>query len=133
MSSVVLDASVALDWFLTEPGSCPAWDMVDVLDQFVPVVPSIWRLEVANVLSMQVQHRGMPIEAARITLAEVLALPIAVIEEAAAPAVMQLSVDRGLTSYEAAYLEVAMRGGWPLATVDRQLRTAAHEVGVSLA
>ncbi|MBU6243970.1 MAG: type II toxin-antitoxin system VapC family toxin [Actinomycetales bacterium] len=133
MNSVVVDASVALDWFLTEPGSCPAWDIIDVLDELVPVVPTIWRLEVTNVLSMQVQQRGMPIEAARTTLAEVLALPVAVIEEAAAPAIMQLSVDRRLTSYDAAYLEVAMRGGWPLATVDRQLRTAASEVGVSLA
>lgn len=133
MNSVVVDASVALDWFLTEPGSCPAWDIIDVLDELVPVVPTIWRLEVTNVLSMQVQQRGMPIEAARTTLAEVLALPVAVIEEAAAPAIMQLSVDRRLTSYDAAYLEVAMRGGWPLATVDRQLRKAASEVGVSLA
>lgn len=74
MNSVVNDASVALDWFLTEPGSCPAWEIIDVLDDFAPVVPSIWRLEVTNVLSMQVQRRGMPIEAARTALAEVLAL-----------------------------------------------------------
>lgn len=132
MNSAVVNASVALDWFQTEPGSCAAWDIIDVLEDFAPVVPSIWRLEVSNVLSMQVQRRGMPIDAARAVLAEVLALPMAVVEEASAPTIPQLSVDRGLTSYDAAYLEVAMRGGCLLATVDRQLRRAADEVGVQL-
>jgi predicted nucleic acid-binding protein len=130
VNGLVLDASVTLEWFLTEPDSSPAWDKVALLDEYTPVVPHIWQLEVANVLSMQVQRRGMPVDLARTVLAELLAVPIAVVDGGGPAAVMQLSIDQGLTSYDAAYLDVALRGGWPLVTFDRDLARAAHDMGV---
>ena len=132
MNGLVLDASVTLEWFLTEPDTSPAWDKVALLDQYTPVVPPIWQLEVANVLSMHVQRRGLPVDVARTALAELLALPLAIVDGGGPAAVMQLSIDQGLTSYDAAYLDVAMRGGWPLVTFDRDLVRAGRDVGVPI-
>lgn len=133
MNAFVLDASVCLTWFLTKPDSGPAWAKIGILDERVPVVPAIWRLEVANVIATQVRSRGIPVETARGLLAEILALPVAIIDEAPTPTIMQVAIDRGLTSYDASYLDVALRGGWPLATLDQELVRAASEVGVAIA
>jgi len=63
------------------------------------------------------------------------ALPIAVDEETKAHAftdTMQLARTHDLSAYDAAYLELAMRRGLPLATLDDKLKAAAHAVGVTL-
>jgi predicted nucleic acid-binding protein len=46
---------------------------------------------------------------------------------------MRLAIDRGLTSYDASYLDVALRSGWPLVTLDHELVRAASEAGVVVA
>jgi len=48
------------------------------------------------------------------------------------PALARVSRDQGLTSDDAAYLELAMRSGLPLATRDVALRAAAERAGVLL-
>jgi predicted nucleic acid-binding protein len=45
--------------------------------------------------------------------------------------VLALALQEGLTCYDAAYLELAMREGLPLATLDAQLKSAAARVGVA--
>ena len=132
MSLFVLDASVALDWFLTEVDSCPSWDRIGLLDDSVPVVPSIWNLEITNVLSNHVQRGRLAPDVARMVLAEMTELPAGVVDDGPASMVLQLSVDRRLTTYDAAYLGAALRGGLPLATVDRELMRAAQEAGVAV-
>jgi len=133
VNAFVLDASVCLSWFLTKPDSGPAWAKIDLLDELVPVVPAIWRLEVANVIATHVRSRGLLVDSARTMLAEILSLPVAVIDESPTPTIMQLAIDRGLTSYDASYLDVALRSGWPLVTLDRELLRAASEAGVVVA
>jgi len=64
--------------------------------------------------------KALPIQAAQQTPAEILELPA-------------LAQVRGLTNYDAAYLAVAKRFGVPLATTDKDLRSAAAFVGVSIA
>jgi predicted nucleic acid-binding protein len=64
--------------------------------------------------------KALPIQAAQQTPLEILELPA-------------LAQVRGLTNYDAAYLAVAKRFGLPLATTDKDLRTAATFMGVSLA
>jgi predicted nucleic acid-binding protein len=63
------------------------------------------------------------------------ALPIAVDTQtpglAFAP-ILALARSHGLTAYDAAYLELAVRLGLPLAARDRRLEKAAQEVGVPL-
>jgi len=133
VNAFVLDASVCLSWFLTKPDSGPAWAKIDLLDELVPVVPAMWRLEVANVIATYVRSRGLLVDSARTMLAEILSLPVAVIDESPTPTIMQLAIDRGLTSHDASYLDVALRSGWPLVTLDRELLRAASEAGVVVA
>ncbi len=62
-------------------------------------------------------------------------LPIAVDEETKSHAfgnTLSLARDHNLSAYDAAYLELAMRRGLPLATLDDKLKTAAQAVGVVL-
>ena len=62
-------------------------------------------------------------------------LPIAIDDETAErafPAIIGLAPGHGLTSYDAAYLDLAVRRGLPLASLDRDLRKAAQAVGVVL-
>jgi predicted nucleic acid-binding protein len=62
-------------------------------------------------------------------------LPISIDSESVSAAlgpVLQLGREYGLTSYDAAYLELAMRRGLPMATLDERLATAARQAGVVL-
>ena len=132
MNLFVLDASVALDWFLTKVDSCPSWDRIHLLDESAPVVPGIWNLEITNVLSNHVQRGRLTPDVARTVLAEMAALPAGVVDAGPPSLVMHLSVDHRLTSYDAAYLGAALRGDLPIATVDRELIRAAQEAGVAV-
>jgi predicted nucleic acid-binding protein len=131
----VLDSSAALAWFL--PGEAtPAIEALldDVGDQGA-VVPGLWPLEIANLLWLS-EKRG------RITLAErtqaltILGeMPIQVDDRTAAlafGATSALAAGRGLTVYDACYLELALRLGLPLASLDRDLHKAAAAAGVTL-
>jgi predicted nucleic acid-binding protein len=131
----VLNASVTLAWALEE-----ANDYSDGVFGRLPgesaVVPAVWTLEVAN--GLLIAERG-----GRVTEAEVARvhgilrdLPITrdstSVDIALGP-VLALARTHDLTAYDASYLELAMREGISLATVDGDLRTAALKAGVALA
>jgi predicted nucleic acid-binding protein len=133
--SVVLDASVALAWCFQDEGGDYPTGVLASLRTGEGVVASHWMLEVTNGL-LVAERRG------RITSPEVsqvvghlLALPIVVdpVERSRAlTATHRLARTRGLSSYDAAYLELAVRLGLPLATLDEDLREAAAAEGVEL-
>lgn len=99
------------------------------------IVPSIWALEVANVLRSS-ERRGRASRAETTQFVEQLSvLPINV--DVTAPAlafgsILTLARETNLTVYDATYLELAMRERLPLATLDRGLERAARKVGVEL-
>jgi predicted nucleic acid-binding protein len=99
-------------------------------------VPAIWPIELANVLA-NAERRGR-IAASDIAefLALIAPLDIQVDAETAARGLREiLAVARheALSAYDAAYLELAMRLGLPLATRDARLADAARHVGVEVA
>lgn len=133
--SVVLDSSVALAWVFSEERN----DKADaVFEQVVAAgasVPSLWRLEVANVLEMSVRRGRVDAAFRDATLADLDLLPIRTDPETDKHAwrtTLQLAVRHKLTTYDAAYLELAMRLGLPLASLDAELRTAASAENVAL-
>jgi predicted nucleic acid-binding protein len=131
----VLDVSVTLAWcFHDEATPATVW-VLDCLRTEEAIVPSLWHLEVTNVLTLA-ERKGR-IAAARISefIALLEALPITVDEETPFRAfadILGLARAERLTSYDAAYLELAMRLGIPLATKDNALRQAATKLGVAL-
>ena len=131
----VLDCSVAVAWFFEDEADAYAEGIEDALTSSDAVVPSLWPLEVGNALLMG-ERRKRTTEAKVTQFVGLLrALPIVVDVETTTRAwsdVMNLARGQKLSTYDAAYLELAMRRGIPLATIDDDLKKAAKLVGVSL-
>ncbi len=133
MTSFVIDASVALCWCFEDEATEATDQLLRRLEEAVVVVPSHWYVEIANVLALSERRRRItPADTAEfVELLE--GLMIDPDDEPRGRAFGQvLSLARGerLTAYDAAYLELAMRLGLPLATKDVALRDAAVRLGV---
>jgi predicted nucleic acid-binding protein len=130
----VLDNSVVVAWALAEetPGS---ERVMDALADQEARVPGIWPLEFANAL-LVAERRKRLTEADAVRLREmVLSLPITVVPDDPArvlSTVFALARQQDLSVYDATYLDLAMRDGVPLATLDDRLRDAARRCGVPL-
>ena len=134
MSAFVLDCSVAVSWLFEDEARTETDALQPQLAASGGCVPALWLLEVANVL-MQAERRGR-IDAAgadeRFDLLE--SLPLLVDTEHSASVIRQvirLARAYSLTSYDAAYLELALRRRLPLATLDKAMRAAAQTEGVT--
>lgn len=139
MTRFVLDASVALSWFVDVPIDPYAVQVrAQMVGGRVAVVPRLWELEFANGL-LTAERKGI-IDAtesgARINEVEQLKKTCIIeVEEAQLRTREVLAAARTfqLTAYDAAYLELALREGLALATLDRRLAEAAEKAGVKRA
>lgn len=136
----VLDASVTLTWLLKDAGERSEAYAFDVLKQIRAPgtevhVPATWGLEIANVIARS-EAKGTVTAAQSEGFLEMLgAAPIQIDAATAAHALyetLQLARRYRLSSYDASYLELALRAGLPLATLDAALRKAATKAGVKL-
>lgn len=133
--TLVLDCSVTLSWHF-EDERTPA--MVAILERVVEhgaVVPALWRLEVANGLQSALRRGRIDAHFRDCSLADLALLDITTDPETdlhAWSSTLRLSERFRLTSYDAAYLELAQRRHLPLASLDRELRSAAEALGVVL-
>lgn len=133
----MLDASVAVRWYLDRPASQPAQRVLkDMAAGANAVVPALWRPEVLNAL-LTAERRGI-LGAADLAGALVridqLAQTLTWVEDGAVPAqeLAALARRHRLTSYDALYLWLAQTQALPLATLDSDLRRAAVSAGVQL-
>lgn len=131
----VVDASVTMAWCFEEETTPYTESILDRLVDEAAMVPAIWPLEVANILV--IGERRQRVTTAQVTrfVQQLGNLPITVDTQAIAGAwgpVLSLARTQGLSAYDAAYLELAMRQGFPLATNDARLSEAAARVGVPL-
>jgi predicted nucleic acid-binding protein len=130
----VLDGSVALAWCFPDEKAPYPQAVLDSLSEARAVVPSLWPLEVGNSLLVG-ERRKRSTQADTVNwLGFLVSLPIAVEDEAIGRAwgdVLNLARAHNLSAYDAAYLELALRRGLPLATLDDQLKAAARAVGVA--
>jgi predicted nucleic acid-binding protein len=131
--SIVIDASIALSWCFEDEASPETDALADRVAIEGGIVPALWHVEVTNVL-LQAEKRG------RISAYEVGAklemfgdLLIETDYESVGRAwreTLLFARFHKLTSYDATYLELAIRRGVPLATLDKALAAAARVVGV---
>ena len=134
----VLDASVTLSWLLRDANDRDAAYAFSVLRRLGVAdteiaVPAIWTLEVANVIA-RCEAKSQVTPAQSEAFLEMLRVaPIAVdpaTEAYALSDTLQLARRYRLSAYDASYLELALRSGAPLATVDADLMRAATKAGV---
>ena len=134
MSSFVLDCSVAVAWLLEGERIPEADALLDRLEGGgEAVVPGLWRLELGNVLAGAERRGHIGATGIARCLGLLARLPIVTdrsTEQRALKEILVLSRGEYLTTYDAAYLELAMRRGLPLATLDRSLARAARRAGV---
>jgi len=128
----VLDASVAACWVFDDedhPAASLALERVRLEEVFVP---SLWWFEVRNILIVN-ERRGRLTQADTAAFLQGLAfLRITIDQTPNEAVVIALARAYRLTVYDASYLELAQRERLPLATLDKDLRTAARIVGTRL-
>ncbi len=133
---IVLDASVAVAWCFEDESTRFTEGVLDLLSAGTEVLtPAIWPFEVANALLVAERRK-------RITLAQVTALlqRIAGLRISVDPIqpgtafnqILSIARQSGLSEYDAAYVELALREALPLATLGDKLRRAATRVGITL-
>lgn len=130
----VLDNSVVTGWYLPDQATAYGEAIATRLESDKALVPTLWQLELANVLKTACTRGKLELETARQILDALGKLPIE-IDTSPAPGqrqLFELAMRHKLSSYDAAYLELAMRHGLPIATQDAQLKEAAIAAGVSV-
>jgi len=104
--------------------SCKAW------------VPALWPLEMANGLLMAKGRGRLTAAQGSAFVEELLKLPIETDQRPARTVLethIHLGTQYGLTAYDAAYLDLALRRGLALMTQDKALRAAGSRAGVKIA
>jgi len=133
----VLDASAALTWLLSDAKAKDRDYAAALLEALklgtVAVVPVTWALEIANVLARG-EAKGALSEAQSGAFLEMLSGAPIEVDTATFPQALtetlRLARRHRLSSYDASYLELALRNGLPLATLDERLGKAARAAGV---
>lgn len=126
----VVDASVAACWLLPDERADAAALAYARFPDDTAVVPTLWWFEMRNIFVVN-ERRGR-IDSTRTSIAMALlrGLPIRVDAATDEDLLLTLARRRALTAYDAAYLELALRLGLPLASLDEALVRAARAEGV---
>ncbi len=134
---VVLDASVTLAWHFQDDDSAYAETVLRAVNQqgSVGLVPALWQLEVVNSLLVAERRMRFSQEQTELFFRVIQDVPVDIEgppDLFTLERIMTLARRRGLTAYDAAYLELAARRGAPLATLDKTLRRAARAEKVAV-
>ncbi len=133
--SVVVDASVALDWVFKSERTAYANRVLEQVSRDGAIVPAIFPAEVANGLLTAMRSRRIVQEDTPVALSLFEPLQLVVHHPPFPDALRRLiltGITSGLTAYDAAYLELAIRESLPLAAHDEALKKAASKAGVAL-
>jgi predicted nucleic acid-binding protein len=133
---LVLDASVAVAWCFEDETTKFTEGVLDLISAGgEALVPSIWPLELANALLIAERRKRIALAKVTALLIRIAGLPISVRPtdlKQSFEQILSLARQQELSQYDAAYLELAVREGLPLATLDGELQRAAKAVGVEL-
>lgn len=138
MTTFVLDNSVAMRWLLASNKVSDqryAESVLRSLANAEAVVPNLWHLEAANVLLSAASRKELEVSAIERFTVQLENLPITVDSLTANQVfghTMSLAKAYRLSSYDAAYLELALRESLPLATLDKNLLKAARRSDIEI-
>lgn len=108
-------------------------NFLDQVSKEGAIVPSLWPLEIGNVLLLSERKMRITLEQRQKALHVLAELPIIVDTMTSNNAwleTMELAERYDLTLYDASYLELSLRRSLPLATSDKKLKKAAELSGV---
>jgi predicted nucleic acid-binding protein len=130
-SSIVIDASIAVQWLTEEPGT-PSAIRIRTADALL-VAPDIMPIEVANSCWKKVRRGEMPADDAGPAVASLLSFGLELVPALALlPRGIRLALELGQPVYDSLYLALASERGARLATADERLRRAAERAGIRL-
>ena len=130
----VLDNSVVSGWFLEDQATPYTETIARRMEDDRAIVPPLWQLEFATVLRTVCRNQRLVAAQAHAIIDQICDLPIEIDTVTPGPAeILTLALRHNLSSYDAAYLELALRLQIPVATKDGPLRDAARASGVGLA
>jgi predicted nucleic acid-binding protein len=135
MPTFVIDCSITMNWCFEDEATDAAQTVQDRLMDEAAIVPALWPLEVLNALAVARRRGRIAADKVPRFIKILSTFDILVDDQTAARAfehLPPLCESYGLTSYDAAYLELAMRKELPLGTLDEDLRRAAMNTGVPL-
>lgn len=137
MKEFVLDCSATVPWVFASEATKATDTLLDALAGGAKAwVPALWHLELANVL-LGARRRNRIDQAGIEKFLSVLRVYDIEVDPETVPVAwsktLALADSSGLSVYDAAYLELALRRGLPLASLDAALRTAIKKAGGLLA
>jgi len=131
----VVDNSVVMAWCFQDEASRYADAILGSLEVFKAIVPSIWPLEVGNVLLVAERRKRLSEADSARFIALLTELPIMIEQESPERMmreILALAREHQISSYDASYLDLAMRKGVPIATLDDGLIKAAERSHVQI-
>ena len=135
MADFILDTSVTMSWCFSDEANPYADAVLDSLSEQVALAPAIWPLEVSNVLLVAERRERIHHQDSKRFLKLLSVLPINIenlTEQRIFDAVLMLAREQNLSSYDAAYLDLALQNNLEIGTLDQALREAAEKKGVGL-
>jgi predicted nucleic acid-binding protein len=134
-NGIVIDASVALAWCFPDEASDYADSVLVALEDRTAMVPAIWSVEITNALL--VGERRKRIRQPEVRRFVDLLKGLRILEDGQPFAdtvsnILPLAREYELSAYDAAYLDVAVRHGAPLATLDAALQKANRAAGIKI-
>ncbi len=134
-AAFIIDCSITMVWCFPDEATPGSSKLQDRLADETALVPAHWFLEVTNVLAMAENRKRITAAQSTEFLSLLETLDIEVDDEPAPRAfahLLPLCRSHRSTSYDAAYLDLAMRRRLPLASLDDKLRKSARALGVEL-
>lgn len=133
MARLVIDASLAAAWCFPGEQTSYTNGVLRIAGQTIdPVAPALWAYEIRNAILMGVKRGRITKDASQKLLIFLSDLDVQLLDPPSHDAIFSLADRHGLTVYDAAYLDLALRENLPLASLDQALRKAAGNCGVAL-
>jgi predicted nucleic acid-binding protein len=128
---LVIDCSFIMSVLLPDEQSERSQEILES-GRYTPVVPALWIIEVGNVLLTAVRKNRITPETHGFLMNNINKLDIRIHEhEPALERIMPLAAGYNLTAYDAVYLDLSLHTGFPIATLDNDLKNAALKAGLA--